>query len=142
VLWLDVDVIGAAADLVDRLLATGKDIVHPHCVQTPGGPTFDRNGWRENGRVLLENLRGQGPPVRLDAVGGTVLMIRADIHRGGLIFPPFLYRGEHRLARDPGPWAVYGLRGEIETEGLGLMARDMGHLCWGMPDEEVIHALT
>jgi hypothetical protein len=33
-------------------------------------------------------------------------------------------------------------RGEIETEGLGLMAFDMGHLCWGMPDEEVIHAQT
>jgi hypothetical protein len=142
VLWLDVDVIDAAQDLIHRLLTTGKDIVHPHCVQTPGGPTFDRNGWRDNGRVLLENLRGQGPLAPLDAVGGTVLMIRADIHREGLIFPPFLYCGEHKLARDPGPWAVHGLRGEIETEGLGLMARDMGHLCWGMPDEEVIHAPT
>jgi hypothetical protein len=142
VLWLDVDVIDAAPDLIDRLLATGKDIVHPHCVQTPGGPTFDRNGWRDNGRVLLENLRGQGPLAPLDAVGGTVLLIRADIHREGLIFPPFLYCGEHKLARDPGPWAAYGHRGEIETEGLGLMAFDMGYQCWGMPDEEVIHAPT
>lgn len=71
-----------------------------------------------------------------------MLLIRADIHREGLIFPPFLYCGEHKLARDPGPWAAYGRRGEIETEGLGLMAFDMGHLCWGMPDEEVIHAPT
>jgi Anp1 len=140
VLWLDVDVIDAAPDLIHRLLATGKDIVHPHCVQTPGGPTFDRNGWRDNGRVLLEDLRGQSSLEPLDAVGGTVLMIRADVHREGLIFPPFLYCGEHNLARDPGPWAAYGLRGEIETEGLGLMAFDMGYQCWGMPDEEVIHA--
>jgi hypothetical protein len=142
VLWLDVDVIDAVPDLIHRLLATGKDIVHPHCVQTPGGPTFDRNGWRDNGRVLLENLRGQGPLERLDTVGGTVLMIRADVHREGLIFPPFLYCGAHKLARDPGPWAPYGVRGEIETEGLGLMATDMGYQCWGMPDEEVIHALA
>lgn len=140
VLWLDVDVIDAAPDLIDRLLATGKDIVHPHCVLKPGGPTFDRNAWRDNGRVLLENLRGQGPLVRLDAVGGSTLMVRADLHREGLVFPPYLYGPAHRLARDPGPWAPWGRRGEIETEGFGLMAFDMGHLCWGMPDEEVIYA--
>jgi hypothetical protein len=140
VLWLDVDVIDAAPDLIHRLLATGKDIVHPHCVLTPGGPTYDCNAWRDNGRLFLHDLRGQGPLVRLDTVGGTVLMIRADIHREGLIFPPYLYGAEHKLARNPGPWATFGRRGEIETEGLGLMAWDMGYLCWGMPDYEVIHA--
>ena len=31
-------------------------------------------------------------------------------------------------------------RGEIETEGLGIMAHDMGHQCWGMPNLEVRHA--
>lgn len=140
VMWLDIDVIDAPADLIPTLLATGKDIVHPHCVLAPGGPSFDRNAWRDNGSLLLENLRGQGPLVRLHSVGGTVLMIRADIHRDGLVFPPFLYGGNHAFARDPGPWAAIGQRGEIETEGLGLMAYDMGYLCWGMPDLEVIHA--
>ena len=139
VLWLDVDVISAPSDLIRTLLATGKDIVHPHCVLTPGGPSFDRNAWRDHGLVLLENLRGQGPVVRLDTVGGSVLLVRADLHRNGLIFPPFLYGPDHRLARNPGPWAKFGLRGEIETEGFGLMAHDMGHLCWGLPDCEVLH---
>jgi hypothetical protein len=32
--------------------------------------------------------------------------------------------------------------GEIETEGLGIMAHDMGHECWGMPNLEVKHAPT
>ena len=30
--------------------------------------------------------------------------------------------------------------GEIETEGLAMMARDMGYQCWGLPDFEIIHA--
>ena len=140
VMWLDVDVIATPPDLIETLIATGRDIVHPHCVLTPGGPSFDRNAWREHGAVLMENLRGQGPLVRLDSVGGTVLMVRADLHRDGLIFPPFLYGPTHRLARRPGPWAALGQSGEIETEGLGLMAADMGHQCWGMPDLEVLHA--
>jgi len=29
--------------------------------------------------------------------------------------------------------------GEIETEGLGIMAHDMGHDCWGLPNLEIKH---
>ena len=130
VLWLDVDVIDYPPDLIERLLATGRDIVHPHCVQQPGGPTFDRNGWREHGRVLLEDLRDGPDLVRLDSVGGTVLLIRADLHRDGLIFPSFPYGAANRAVRRPHP---LGVAGELETEGLGIMALDMGHQCWGMP---------
>src|SRR5262249_31139062 len=43
VLWLDVDVVEYPADIIERLLATGRDIVHPHCVKQYGGPTFDLN---------------------------------------------------------------------------------------------------
>src|SRR3954451_10684426 len=32
VLWLDVDVVEYPPDVVERMLATGKDIVTPHCV--------------------------------------------------------------------------------------------------------------
>jgi hypothetical protein len=27
--------------------------------------------------------------------------------------------------------------GEIETEGLGVLASDMGYECWGMPNLEI-----
>ena len=131
VLWLDVDVIDYPADLIERLMATGKPIVQPHCVLDPGGPTFDCNGWRDHGRLHLDDLRDEGELVELDAVGGTVLLVRADLHRDGLVFPPFLY-GLANLRVRPG-------RGELETEGLGMMARDMGQACWGMPHLEVIH---
>jgi peptide chain release factor subunit 1 len=30
--------------------------------------------------------------------------------------------------------------GELETEGLGIMAGDMGYQCWGMPNLEILHA--
>lgn len=72
------------------------------------------------GRTYLDELRGQGL-VRVDSVGGTALLVRADLHRDGLIFPPFPYL--HL----------------IETEGLAAMARDMGTACWALPDLEVVH---
>lgn len=43
VLWLDVDVTGYPADLIQRLLGARKDIVVPHCATEPGGPTYDLN---------------------------------------------------------------------------------------------------
>lgn len=143
VLWLDVDVTDYPADLVQRLLGTRKDIVVPHCAAAPGGPTYDLNtfvlqpragtlNWSQwlrdgilqppkgFGRTYLDELRGQGL-VRVDSVGGTALLVRADLHRDGLIFPPFPYL--HL----------------IETEGLAAMARDMGTACWALPDLEVVH---
>jgi len=131
VLWLDVDVVEYPSDLIERLLSTCKDIVQPHCVMDYGGPTYDLNGWRDHGRVHLDQLRTEGDLVKLDAVGGTVLLVRADLHRDGLVFPSFPYGLSNPAAREG--------RGEIETEGLGLMARDMEHQCWGMPNLEVRH---
>ena len=63
------------------------------------------------------------PPcvVRLDGVGGAVLLVRAELHRHGLVFPPYPHR--HR----------------IETEGLAMLALDMGTLSYGMPYVEIVH---
>jgi hypothetical protein len=134
VLWLDVDVIEYPPDIIERLLDTGKQIVHPHCVLDYGGKTFDTNAWRDHARVHMDALRHEGDLVKLDAdaVGGTMLLIRADIHRDGLVFPPFPHGRSSSSAR-PG-------RGELDTEGLGIMAKDMGHQCWGMPNLEIKHA--
>ena len=139
VLWIDVDVTDYPADVVERMLATGKDIVTPHCVTSYGGATFDWNAWRDKGRVRMDALRGGSDLVRLDAVGATMLLVRADVHREGLIFPPYLYGRESRFARNPTPLVGRGV-GEVETEALGLMAKDMGVECWGMPNLEILHA--
>jgi hypothetical protein len=50
--------------------------------------------------------------------------VRADLHREGLNFPPYSYRGY------------------IETEGLAMMARDMGVASWALPQLRIVHANT
>ncbi len=135
VLWLDVDVIEYPPDIITRLLATGKRIVTPNCVYTYGGRSFDLNSWRDHGRYHMHDLKSEGELVPLDAVGGTMLLIEADIHRDGVIFPPFCYGLENpKVRRGQNYW-----RGEIETEGLGIMAGDAGVQCWGMPHLEIKH---
>ncbi|KAK0389595.1 hypothetical protein NLU13_3170 [Sarocladium strictum] len=59
--------------------------------------------------------------VPLDGVGGTALLVRADVHRDGAMFPPF---------------AFYHL---IETEGFAKMAKRLGWQPWGLPNYKVYH---
>ena len=54
--------------------------------------------------------------MKLDGVGGTALMVKADVHRDGAMFPPFVF---------------YHL---LETEGFAKMARRLGYECWGLPN--------
>jgi hypothetical protein len=135
VLWLDVDVIDYPDDIIERLLAYELPILHPHCVVDAGGRSFDLNAWAGPDAKPMDTMRGSGQPVRLDAVGGTMLLVKADLHRDGLVFPPYRYgAGAEPVRRHP-IWE----KGEIETEGLALMARDMGVQCWGLPDLEIMH---
>ncbi|HKE55407.1 MAG TPA: hypothetical protein VKB46_01855 [Pyrinomonadaceae bacterium] len=134
VLWVDVDVIEYPPDVIERLLATGKDIVTPNCVYDYGGQSFDLNSWRDHGRLHLHDLRAEGELVPLDSVGGTMLLVRADVHRDGLIFPAFPYGLPNSRIRSNNYW-----QGEYETEGLGIMALDQGVQCWGMPNLEIKH---
>lgn len=54
--------------------------------------------------------------MQLDGVGGTALLVKAEVHRDGAMFPPF---------------AFYHL---IETEGFAKMARRLGWESWGLPN--------
>lgn len=138
VLWLDADVVAYPTDLIARLVATGADIVQPDCVRTPGGPSFDLNAWTDAGRWHLHDYR-DFETVDLHAVGGTVLLVRADRHRDGLIWPAFLYGNDNpRKRRDPEALGRPEI-GEIETEGLAMMAFDMGIACIGVPGIQVVH---
>jgi hypothetical protein len=78
-------------------------------------------GYGRTGNIYLHKLRKFGEIVEIDSVGGAMLMIRADLHREGLVFPPYPYRGR------------------IETEGLAAMAKDMGYVMFGLPNVEVLH---
>ena len=60
--------------------------------------------------------RDQKKIIPLDGVGGTALLVKAEVHRDGAMFPPF---------------AFYHL---METEGFAKMARRLGWGCWGLPN--------
>ncbi|KKY21935.1 putative alphamannosyltransferase subunit [Phaeomoniella chlamydospora] len=57
----------------------------------------------------------------LDGVGGTALLVKADVHRDGAMFPPFSF---------------YHL---VETEGFAKMARRLGYESFGLPNYFVYH---
>ncbi|KAI2629036.1 glycosyltransferase family 62 protein [Xylaria nigripes] len=59
--------------------------------------------------------------VPLDGVGGTALLVKADVHRDGAMFPPFPF---------------YHL---IETEGFAKMAKRLGWSATGLPNYKVYH---
>ncbi|RAH40503.1 alpha-1,6 mannosyltransferase subunit [Aspergillus brunneoviolaceus CBS 621.78] len=62
-----------------------------------------------------------GREIRLDGVGGTALMVKADVHRDGAMFPAFPF---------------YHL---VETEGFAKMAQRLGYEVFGLPDYFVYH---
>ena len=142
VLWIDVDVQWWPDNVLECLLAEDQQIIVPNCL-TPDGQPFDLNSFRIQdgmthkdwepwiqddllqppvgfGRDYLNDLRAEHS-VRLDGVGGTMLLIKAELHRQGLLFPERPHR--HR----------------IETEGLAAAAADSGVECWGLPNLEIIH---
>ncbi|HOE42555.1 MAG TPA: glycosyltransferase [Rhodoferax sp.] len=143
ILWIDADVINYPPDILLQLLEPGLSIVVPNCVQVAGGPTFDLNTFkfrpgsqnsewrylldgiiqppRGASRLYLDELRGQ-PMVELDGVGGTMLLVDAKLHRQGILFPDYSYRGY------------------LDTEGFAMHAKDRGISAWGLPDLEIIHA--
>lgn len=71
--------------------------------------------------LMVEESQGPEWEVELDGVGGTSLMVKAEVHRDGAMFPPF---------------AFYHL---IETEGFAKMARRLGWQAWGLPNYFVYH---
>ncbi|KAF1986438.1 glycosyltransferase family 62 protein [Aulographum hederae CBS 113979] len=71
--------------------------------------------------MVDENGGDTNKEVELDGVGGTALLVKADVHRDGAMFPPF---------------AFYHL---IETEGFARMAKRLGWTSWGLPNYFVYH---
>jgi glycosyltransferase involved in cell wall biosynthesis len=136
-LWIDVDVVSFPSDVITRLLDVNGDVVQPHCLGTSGA-TFDRNAWTDQGRHHFDDYAGT-ELVELHAVGGTMLLVRADRHRDGLTWPAYRHGAPNpRVRRDPASLGRDEI-GEVETEGLAMLAYDMGISCWGLPDLHIHH---
>ena len=72
-------------------------------------------------RTLMAHLADPRDPdprrmMSLDGVGGTALLVKADVHRDGAMFPAFPF---------------YHL---VETEGFAKMAKRLGYSVFGLPD--------
>lgn len=143
-LWIDIDVWKFAPDIVRTLIAAGERIVVPNCALVPDGDSFDLNSFVTTrperdyryyrsvvrglyqppasfpGRLALSDLRHL-EKIGLHGVGGTMLLVDASLHRGGLVFPEAPYRDL------------------VETEGFGVLAKDLGVQPVGLPRVEILH---
>lgn len=76
-------------------------------------------------RTLMAHLRNENDDIHneieLDGVGGTALLVKAEVHRDGAMFPPFPF---------------YHL---METEGFAKMAKRLGYQAWGLPNYLIYH---
>ncbi|RLN79525.1 hypothetical protein BBJ28_00023768 [Nothophytophthora sp. Chile5] len=158
VVWLDADINVVPSGLVRKMTQSGRDIVEPMCVRmhhadsnkTDDWYDYDLNAWVGQRKVRPAALRdGEFVPgplkvkhmwdlrskkdtfTPLDSVGGTMLYVRADVHRQGVLFPAHYLIG--------GKWTSEGYDG-IETEGLCYTAHFLGFKCWAMPHDLIYHA--
>ena len=107
--WIDSDLHSYQPSILKDLLSANK--LHTSEVKQGRPQALHLEGYSSTGHLYLHHLRKQEPGqsvVRLDAVGGAMLLVDAELHRHGLMFPAFVHR--HR----------------VETEGLSMMALDMG----------------
>jgi hypothetical protein len=153
--WIDSDITHVPPGLADRFLQSGKDIVVPSCYLEGESFDYDLNTWkgqrlhpsekelqeirqgklfvpRPNGAKFLFQMKDEGEFVEIDSVGGTVLYMKAEIFRVGVVFPPYYAVGTD--------WDVPEGWDGIETEGICYIAKTMGFRCWGMPNEIIFHA--
>lgn len=78
---------------------------------------FPISGQNRDANTSIQDVHGNPKHViDLDGVGGTALLVKADVHRDGAMFPPFPF---------------YHL---IETEGFAKMARRLGWKSYGLPN--------
>lgn len=144
-LWIDADVCDYEPDILHRLLAEGRKVVTPDCRVEHGGPSYDLNAFEDRDesrdhRYYKHVHRGLYMPpanhprrrhldafrfvhhVPLSSVGGTMLLVDANVHRAGVRFPTVPYDDL------------------IETEGFGRLCRDFGVTPVGLPNLEILHS--
>ncbi|KAG6599547.1 Mannan polymerase complex subunit mnn9 [Phytophthora cinnamomi] len=152
VLWLDADVEIIPSHLLPKMVHSGLDILMPTCYTRYHGVwiNYDQNGWIGQRAVrpadlgdgeffmpgplnvkLLDEVEDKSKPFTpMDSVGGTMLYVRAEVHRQGVVFPMHYVIGSE--------WGREGYDG-IETEGLCYAAHFLGFKCWGMVNESIQH---
>ncbi|TMW54948.1 hypothetical protein Poli38472_014719 [Pythium oligandrum] len=153
VVWIDADVHRIPSDLLSRMIMLDRDILEPICLRDKadksGTYEYDLNAWVGRRKTpslwqsrsdfvpgdlsiqrMAQYRNGPDDVVPLDSVGGTMLYVRADVHRQGVLFP------HHHIVGSE--WEGEGYDG-IETEGLCYAAHFLGFRCWGLPHDAIFH---
>ena len=144
VLWIDADVCDYDPGILRRLISDGAKVVTPDCVLTWGESSYDLNAFNDESQprdygYFKHVKRGLFMPpadfawrrhlhvfrfldrVPLSSVGGTMLLVHANVHRAGVVFPEIPYDDL------------------LETEGFGRMCRDLGVQPIGLPNVQIRH---
>ena len=147
VLWLDADVCDYPPDILRRLLAERRKVVTPDCRLSWNGPSYDLNSFtdpteRRDSRYLKHVQGGLYMPpanhdrrrhlnhlrfldrVPLTSVGGTMLLVAAEVHRAGIRFPDQPYDDL------------------LETEGFGRLCHHFGVTPYGLPNLAILHTAS
>ena len=145
VLWVDSHVTSLPADALTRLLASGEQVVSANAVRDRASSflSCDESTFRESrpvdwwrdvktkyvlldsstqatGRKHLSDLADLPSKLqRVDGVGGVCLLVRADVHRRGIHFPPLPF---HK---------------HVDTEGFAQLCTSKGVTLWGLTDLRV-----
>lgn len=143
ILWIDVDVKIFRPDLIKQFLYSDKDVMVASALaeytskylshEATAYRDYDLNSFNEsiiNGkavRLQAHDFKAMGREVPIQFVGACALMLRADCVRRGLHFPEKIIRSPKSEVQ------------AIESEGLGLLARQMGFGVFVLPFLEVYH---
>lgn len=143
-LWLDADVCDYPSNILRVLFAQNAKVVTPDCRLSWDGPSFDLNAFTETNTqrdsAYLKHVKNGlfMPPansgrrrhlhdircvdaVPLTSVGGTMLLVAAQVHRAGIRFPEIPYQDL------------------LETEGFGRLCHDFGVSPIGLPNTAILH---
>lgn len=137
VVWLDSSVRSVPNGLLKQMRSSHADVIQP-CMIDQSGEAVRSSAWTDRGDAPLVAYRGHDA-VNLHSIDPRLVLVRADCHRDGLVWPTFAYGTDDLRARFDPVTLGRNESGEIETEGMGLMAGTMGYTVVGMPDIEIIH---
>ncbi|KAA6420369.1 MAG: hypothetical protein FRX49_09531 [Trebouxia sp. A1-2] len=139
VLWIDSDIIAAPQDMLPKMMASNLDIITPSCYfYDKSWPRWLQKQWyfdynvfqgrsfpqktkqKRHGDIkfLDELALNKSEFVQLNSVGGTMLWVKASVHRDGVVSPVANIVGSE--------WHRQGFVG-LETEGICWLADFLGY---------------
>lgn len=86
--------------------------------------------WREN----------KDEEIKLDGIGGVNIVVKADVHKSGMVINSFVPYHSHRRTGINFP--CYAFENQAETEGFAKMAKRAGYEVVGLPNYVVWHIDT